>query len=277
MPHTGDAGVRRVVETTWQSLSLVTVVATLGALLVALCITNVSTFHNALPILSNGAFLLPACAAWSLGRYTRMCIFVLIIVASSMYHSCYAFGHTCHLDPLHYQHLDFFFAQLVIPLTALYVVRFDDRWAWLQRVAIVAFAFVIVMVQLTVGHSLIVQMVIAAVSLVVILGYWMGYNVVRGHTWSTWELIPNIYHWDSLGQAVCLTGIACALFVTQMQAHTLYWAVHSVWHVSAALAQYHLLYIHKEPDNPGARGYSLMDRPLLFWHVKRHTTPKSRV
>ncbi len=259
------------------ALGLVIIDVTILCLLVAFFVPD-HAFREALPILSNGAFLLPACEAWHRGRYTRFMINLLIIVSSSMYHACYAFDSACHLSPTLYRALDFFFAQLTIPLTALYIVRFPSpRYAWIERVAIITFGFCIAIVQATLGQTMYIQMVIVFVSLCIIMTYWLVYQSFHHHLGG--GLIPDIYNWRYFGPAISLSCISCVLFATQTQTPSYYWAIHSVWHVTAAMSQYALLRIHKDPDDqPQPPSYVVLDYPVRSRVVTiRHVTPRSRI
>ena len=128
--------------------------------------------EEVLPILSNFVFLLPAAEAVYMRRWTRFMIYLLIIINSSMYHACSGFSNACAFDAITHRHLDFFFAQLIIPLTALYIIDFPEKWAFLERILIIAFAFVIFITQVLWGESNLIQIVLAIISLVIILVYW---------------------------------------------------------------------------------------------------------
>lgn len=188
---------------------------------------------DVLTIISNVAFLLPACEAAYKGKWTRFSIYILIVVASSMYHTCNSYPGSCALPSETLRHLDFFFAQLLIPLTALYVIHFSARWAFLERIFIVAFAFGIFLVQMLIGESIYIQMIVASISFAIIVAYWTGYGIVYAR-------LPY-YNWDWLIMGLGFTAVACSLFVTQLQYHLLYAYTHSCWHTIAALGQYYLL------------------------------------
>jgi hypothetical protein len=231
------------------------------------------------PVISNLFFLLPAWGAFCLGRYTRFMVYLFIVVASSMYHACLGFGSACHLSPTFYRAVDFFFAQLVIPLTALYVIRFPPRYYWIERVIILAFAFVIVFIQTTLGDSLYIQMILSAVSLILIVVYWIAYNVYRIHNPQlykgafVWEIVPDIYIWDHFVLGIGLTLVASSLFSTQLQMPRYYWAIHSCWHATAAMGQYFVLFIHKAPPNTR---YAPLDYAIRGGNIA-HIVPPSRV
>ncbi len=279
---------RKAVSHVWTYVAASVVIVNELCVLAALLLdpgpigSSVRAFQAAIVIISNGAFLLPACKSWYRMHYTYMMFYVLIPITSSMYHTCYAFeGGYCPLGPTVHAFLDFLTAQIIIPLTALYLVRVPS-WAYgVKRVIIISSVFVIGVVQYVAGRELYVQMVIALASLLLIVGYWIVYNVLRTsrEPGAKWEIIPSIYRWTPFCYCICLTAIACALFVVQQQSHTLYWAIHSQWHTLAALAQYFLMDVHREEENPARDGYSALDKRMRPFVAKRiaHSTPKSRV
>jgi len=205
-----------------------------------------------LTIISNGAFLLPAVEAIRRGRWTRICIFLGIIVCSSMYHACNSFtDHCAGAPPATLRRMDFFFAQITIPLSALFIVRWPKEWYMAERLLILATGFGIFVSQIYFPDSLIIHLILAAFSLALIIAYWTVYAVqaaARGK--KRW--LPD-YNWPYLTVALGLLAVACVLFVTEMEDHLFYWAVHSVWHVDAALAQFFLLQIWVGSKDEAAR------------------------
>jgi hypothetical protein len=187
-------------------------------------------------IVSNAIFLVPAAEAVYKRRWTRFMIYILVLMCSTMYHACSAFNSACVFDARTHRRLDFFFAQLIIPLSALYVVYFTPRWRFLERILTVAFAFVILILLLTVGDSMYVQMALAGGALAIILVYWIGYAVVSGG-----HMPP--YEWDHFGMAIALTSVSCVLYVTQLQYHLMYAWIHACWHSLAAMGQFFFLLI----------------------------------
>lgn len=121
----------------------------------------------------------------------------------------------------------------------------------MERLFIVFFGLVLLVLELTVGEGFIVQLVLALVSLVIISVYWI-ITCIRKQ-----GRLPG-YDWNFVGLGLAVTCMACALFATQMQWHTSYWAVHSIWHVLGALGQFFLLYIR-----PPMPKFAFADAPLL--------------
>ena len=196
-----------------------------------------------------------------------------------MYHACNSFEGHCVLNANFHRQLDFFFAQFVIPATALYIIIFPKEYAFLERILLILFAVSIIIVQATVGEVFMAQLGIVGVAFGIMLAYWIGYAI-----WS-WAVkkTPNLpdYEWEYFAWGIALTGIASALFATELQNHNLYWAVHSCWHTLAAMGQYFILCIR-----PAAPRYANMDQ-MIREHVvgkwaKRemllvHHTPHSRI
>ena len=243
-----------------------------------------------LPIISNLFFLVPAVEAVYQRRWTRFMIFLLIIVNSSMYHTCAGFAGACAFDSLAHKHLDFFFAQLIIPLTALYIVDFPDSLLYLERILIIAFAFVIAITQIVWGENNYIQLSLAGASLVIIIVYWIVYSVTQfaknpdDKSSGCFRLPP--YDWQMFALGIACTAVACNLYATQLQYHQTYWSTHSLWHSVAALGQYFILMIW--PMVKKDAEYKSLDSELLSFDLRgdekkrpksalwKHASPKSK-
>lgn len=227
---------------------------------------------ESLTIASNAFFLLPSITAFYLRRYTRGVLYLLTGICSSMYHACNTYQNACLFPAQIHRGMDFFFAQLLIPLTALYIVYFPLEYEWIERVLTITFAFAIFVILITAGDVIYIQIILVAISLCIILGYWLVYACIyRGE-------FPK-YRWSAFGMAIGLTTVSCALFATEMQVHVMYWAIHSLWHVDAALAQFFLLIMR-----PAAPKFATLDKqhewPTMPQAKKRkhvHFTPPSRI
>jgi hypothetical protein len=233
---------------------------------------------DVLTILSNFVFLVPAVKAFQLHRWTRGMIFLCIIVFSSLYHTCNSFEGACLFDAELHRKLDFFFAQFVIPATALYIIIFPKKWQFLERILLILFAIVIVIVQVTAGEVFYAQLLITAVAFAFMAAYWIGYCIWAHRTGQDHYFPP--YEWECFTWGIALTGISASLYATELQNHTLYWAVHSCWHSLAAIGQYFILCIR-----PGADRYANMDRMIAEkgvsnWARRKmifvHQTPASK-
>lgn len=190
-------------------------------------------------ITTNASFLLPATKSKQLEHVTRAMLFVLMMISSAIHHTCCSFPMSgCLLPAALARKLDFFFAQLLIPVTALYLVIFPAQYAYIERWLIMSFAFVLFFVEALYNEPFIIQVIIAGASLSIIVIYWVGWG------------IPAEYNWKYLSLGMALTGLACTLFSTQKNWHEGYGLVHSMWHVVAALGQYFILCVRDEPLSP---------------------------
>ena len=122
-------------------------------------------------LLSNLFFFIPFVGAIRQKRWTRAWIFFWMIWISFTYHLCKSFG-VCLFTSNQHSHLDFFFAQLLIILTALYFVAFSRRYPWVERGLIILGAIAVVILQITLNSDLIVQASLVGASVFFVLLYW---------------------------------------------------------------------------------------------------------
>lgn len=220
----------------------------------------------ALTIISNVAFVYPASVAAERGRWTRFMVYLMIWLWSSLYHACNSFSGGCLLPaPLH-RTMDFFFAQFIIIMKVLYLIDFGEENAKWERILLIASGCLLFVVQYAVGDSLYIQMGICCVCLLVLVGYWIWY-AVRFQS----GLPP--YDWSMLGLGVGFTCVACGLFATQSQYHGLYWAIHSCWHVNAAIGQALLLQARSPSKNYHLKS---LDTRIRSQQLIRHSTPATQ-
>ena len=190
-----------------------------------------------------------------LRRYTRAAIYFLMIFASALYHACNSFSSLCLFSADTHKMIDFFFAQLIIPVTALYVIKFPLRWSFIERWLVVGSAILIFVLIITIGTSFIVQMVLAIGSFVFIALYWVGFALWHYEKYGKGR-IPR-YEWNAFFWGIALTLLAVSLFATQSQWVPGYWAVHSLWHTAAAIGQYFVLCIR-----PKAPRFATLDKRI---------------
>lgn len=269
-------------------------------------------WEDAFTIASNLAFLLPLYESICRQRWIRAVNYAAIVISSSAYHGCNSFGNAClGLPPDTLRHMDFFWAQLIIPLTALYTIEWwSDAWYAAETVLIFVAGFVLFIVQRYMGDSIYLQLVVSGASFGGIFAYWFLYAIRRCRKYDTSPSDPAAsrrylpkYRWEYFCGGIGLSGVAVALFAAEMLSHRHYWAVHSCWHVDAALAQVLMLNIWPAPKEsirlqgkhgkPGHR--AVLNRPIttppplntttsqrfpLIAPTSRtttHVTPKSRV
>lgn len=192
---------------------------------------------DALTVVSNFAFVVPLVEAYGRGYVDMAAVYLFIVICSSMYHTCNSFYGACAGLPPHVlHHLDFFFAQLIIPQTALFIVHVPQEWQRLKRMALLLVAFVIFLTLQFFEATLMIQIIIGGVSFLFIALYWLVYALMHNG-----DLPP--YDWNYFSMAIGLTSVSVSLFVVQMSMPSFYWANHSSWHVLAAWSQYWLLQI----------------------------------
>lgn len=199
----------------------------------------VKKMADVLSVISNVAFLLPSVQSVYLRHWTRAILYFFMIFASSFYHSCNSWSGHCYLSADLHRKTDFFFAQLLIPVTALYIIKFKGAWCFLERVFIFLAAAVLFVVEALSNEPFIIQVIIAGASFFAIIGYWIGYAFYTKKTEQK-ARIPH-YDWTAMVLGVGTTALACVLFATQRTWHGGYPYVHSVWHVLAAFGQFWVL------------------------------------
>lgn len=216
--------------------------------------SSFTTGADVLLVVSNLVFLVPVikaarmvCAGDAI-RIVWATVYVCIIVASGSYHLCNSFSSTCLFNAATHRAIDFFFAQLVIPLTALFLVYFSHRWQWLEWTAIAAFAALLFVLEITVGEGFIIQMILALACFLIVAGYWIGFALYRKRYGRARRARLPYYDWDAFLVGIVLTLLAVSLFATQMQWHSGYWAIHSLWHALGAMGQYFILWIKDGPQ-----------------------------
>jgi len=197
---------------------------------------------------SNVFLILPAAQAYLMRRYTRCMVYLLVLVSSTLYHTCLVYNSACVLNGNTLKHMDFFFANFIIPLTALYVIYFPPHWYFLERFLIVAVAFINLILILLFDDAFGVQLGLAAGSFGAIVVYWVGYTCYAKRTTGNWAFPP--YNWDYFALGIACTGVACSLYTTQIMNHLYYSWIHGCWHMVAAFGQYFLLQIRPwAPEN----------------------------
>jgi hypothetical protein len=196
---------------------------------------------DVLGVISNAFFLIPCGQAVVLRHWTRAVLYFFMALVSAFYHTCDSWTGTCVLDATIHRKLDFFFAQLLIPVTALYIIKFKGVWCFLERVLIMFTALFLFVVEVVSNEPFIIQVIIAGASFLAIIVYWIGYALyIRKKSGGREWRIPK-YDWGALVIAVACTALACVLFATQRMWHQGYPWVHSVWHALAGLGQYWVL------------------------------------
>ncbi len=178
-------------------------------------------YLDVLTVLSNLFLLIPFVTAVRYRRILRALILFTEVIASGLYHLCDSFE-VCLFSFNTHHHLDFFFAQSLIILAALYFINFEFGYEWIEWVLIFVGLCIIVVLQITLPGELYVQAGIAILAFVLVAGYWIFFKV------------PD-YNWTNVTTGVALLSTSVVLFSVQEVYSPLYWAIHSLWHVAAAI------------------------------------------
>lgn len=192
-----------------------------------------------LPVLSNLFFLLPADRALRWGRGFRSIIFFIIVFASSLYHMCVGFPMTCVWSFQKHHVIDFWTAEIVIPVAALYFIRFRAPFVekWLIIISIISVGLLVT----GKADNIVCQAGVTLGSFVVVGIYLAWYVYTHGY-WPDYDLVQ-------LTLGVLCTVFSISFFVLQNYWPDGYWILHSFWHAFGALGQYFILGI-RPPANP---------------------------
>jgi hypothetical protein len=181
---------------------------------------------SALTVVSNLFLLIPAVIAFKYNRILRCFVLVLETIVSSLYHLCdYSGNCLFSFQTLHY--FDFSLAQLLIVLVVFYLIVYEERYEWLEWIMIFIGICVIIILQATTSGELVVQAGVVGVCVLIVIVYWLIWGV------------PN-YHWEYFAAGLTL------VFAFQGEAPSLYWAIHSLWHITGAMGISFIFFI-KEP------------------------------
>jgi len=213
-----------------------------------------SSTGGLLAILSNLAFFAPATLAIILGHYTMAAVYICIPFTSGSYHACDSFGTGCLFGFSFHRSLDFFFAQLIIPMAALYLIYWG-RWAPVKRFLLVGFALALILLQyqaepisFTEDNDLVVQAIVTGIAVLIVVIYWIAYAVTGCYQAGKPVFAFPHYEWRYMLLFVSLTALSIVMFVLQNYNYPDYQYLHSLWHCLAAFGQFYLLFVM-----PGSR------------------------
>lgn len=223
--------------------------------------SSITGYYNTGPdvllIISNAMFFAPAIKAHLLHRNTRAVIYTLMVFASSFYHACNSYTGLCLFTPNLQRKTDFFFAQWLIPITALYIIKFSPEWYFLERWLIFLFAVAIFVVEAFYNEPFALQLIIVGICLVLIFGYWICFAIAKAQSGEK-ARIPT-YDWKYFALGIALTALACVLFTVQSSWHLGYPYVHSCWHMLGGISQFFILCIRDAGDK-----YANLDKDIVF-------------
>lgn len=194
-----------------------------------------AVFGGLSAIFSNLWFLWPAAYARKVDENDRAFLYYCIaLFTSPLYHLCLGFPRACLFGAFSHHAIDFSSANLAIPLTALYFVRWRHRYVerWL-----IFIAFVVMLLLVTqVGTNFLSQVVIAGVSLAFVAMYLVWHKIVYGE-------LPK-YNMVNLALGVLFTMFSIAFYTVQDAWPAGYGYTHGFWHMFGAIGQRMFLAIH---------------------------------
>jgi hypothetical protein len=184
---------------------------------------------SALTVLSNLALLVPAVVAYKYNRILRCSVLILETIVSSLYHLCDYSGNCLFpFQTLHY--FDFSLAQLLIVLSVLYLIDFDDDHLWLEWVMIFISGCIIVILQVSFSGELAVQAGVVGVCALIVVVYWLVWGVPK-------------YRWEYFAAGITLVSASSMFYAFQGVNPGGYWAIHSLWHIAGAMGIAFLFFI----------------------------------
>lgn len=233
-----------------------------------------------LTVISNALFIFAAIELFRRYRFTRAMICLGIFVFSSMYHTCSSFYGACIFNYSTHRHFDYFFAQFIIPATALYIIIFPKCIQFLEHILIILFTVMVVIIQNEMGASFLGQKILVGSAFGLILFYWACYAFYQWAVKKEGPYFPH-YDWDAFVWGIALTGVASSLFVIEAEGHHLRWATHSVWHALGALGQFFIARIREPADRYANMDSMIKNHVVGKWAaehlmVLHHQTPPSR-
>lgn len=192
-----------------------------------------------LPIFTNLLALLDASKALAYGYGFRCILFVIVFFASSLYHMCLSFWYTCFWSIGYFKLIDFWSAELSLPVMALLFIRF--RSPFIEKWLIVIFVILVGILVTRTGSSFSSQAIIGGVSGLIVVVYLLWHRCAHGY-WASYDLVQM-----TLGIGISSVGIS--FFVVQEWFPPYYGYNHSAWHACVFIGAYFLLGIKPPSDS----------------------------
>lgn len=208
-------------------------------------------------VASNLAFIPVIWRSLQFRQYIRAVIFTGNLLSSSTYHLCKPVNGVCLLPYYALGNFDFFFAILNPVVVALYLIPFDAIYKdpvtgkyvgrGVKGAVLVRHSLRHIEQMMLLGYGFLIAILLA-------LGFnsFVAFGVVGGsvsvivlaavlYNYSVYEIRPH-FDWPDLVIALVLLATGSTLFIVQeFMSPQLYWIVHSIWHVLAAVGQLYLL------------------------------------
>lgn len=204
-----------------------------------------------LPIISNFPFALASNRALAYGLPFEAFLFMFVaLFTSPLYHLCMGFPAACLWSVYKHHVVDFWSAELTIPVMSLRFVRFRMPYLklWIILVATVAIGFIVTGTE----SGLMNQAIIAGVSLGFVVLYLVWHRLAHGY-WPQYDLIQ-------LALGIGFTSLGVCFFVVQEWWPPYYGYNHSYWHSLTAVGMYFLIGIREPEDDMLLRPASTVHR-----------------
>jgi hypothetical protein len=155
-----------------------------------------------LSVASNLFFWVPAYdALFNLGYYTLGSIAALVPITSGTYHGCKSGWTACPFGFPFLKAVDFYFAELFLPLLALHLIHWPKVLRPLHHVLIILVAFVMALLKHAMGPEgdMTTQAIVGGFSAVLLTGYWAGYAIYRKRIYGKAAFPPYNWWWLTAG------------------------------------------------------------------------------
>ena len=214
-----------------------------------------------LPILSNLPFLAASSRVLEYGyassgtldpsyAFEAMLWALVALFTSPSYHLCMGFG-ACLWSVSKHVVVDFWSAEMAMPMVALRFVRFRDP---APRIWIIFLSMIIIGLLVTGTESNFMgQAVIGALAGLFVVAYLLWYRTVHGY-WPEYDMLQL-----TLGLGFLVLGIC--FFVVQEWWPPYYWYNHSYWHSSIAVGVFFMVGIAPPTQPPASSSSSSASVP----------------
>ena len=184
-----------------------------------------------LPIVSNLAVLLVCSRLLDYGHGQKsFWLFVAGIFTSPLYHLCIGFPSSCVWSLYKHKVMDFWTAELALPLIALVFIEFHKPY--LEKWIILSVVIVVGLLVTGTNSTFFSQSVIGGTTLIVVAAYVLWHRFAHGY-WPEYDLVQL-----SLGITFNVFGLC--FFIVQDWWPPYYGYLHSFWHVFVFIGSFFL-------------------------------------
>jgi uncharacterized protein DUF3522 len=193
-----------------------------------------------LPIVSNLLYVAVSARNLEYGYGFRAYLFFIVgLFTSPLYHMCMGFPSTCFWSVFKYHVIDFWTAELSMPLSALLFIRF--KAPFVEKWIILTMIIVIGLLVTGTNGTFMMQAIIGGSSLAFVAVYLLWHKWAHRY-WPKYDIIQLV-------MGLSFSALAVAFFVVQDWYPPFYGYNHSYWHALGAIGIWFLTGI-KEPADP---------------------------